>query len=174
MHIRRIGTLLFILFIITVALPVAAEDDPFATDWRWTVHDARDKLIDLAEAIPADKYGWRPADGVRSVSEVLMHVALGNFFIPGALGIDPPTDVPTDGEKTVTTKDEVIALLKRSFDHVDRIDLDSSKHDELVQLFGNEWPRRRVLLLLMAHHHEHLGQMIAYARSNDVVPPWSR
>ena len=174
MNIHRIVRTVVFVCIVTAALPALAQDNPFAADWKWGVNDAKDKLLGLAEAIPAEKYSWRPAEGVRSVSEAFMHVALANFFIPGALGVAPPSDVGRDAEKTVTQKAEVIALLKRSFENLEKIDLDPAKLDDQVQLFGSEWSRRRALLLLMAHDHEHLGQMIAYARSNDVAPPWSR
>jgi uncharacterized damage-inducible protein DinB len=137
--------------------------------------DAGNKLVQLAEAIPQDKYGWRPGEGVRSVSEVLMHVALGNSFIPTFAGVKAPEGLSRDAEKTVTDKAQVIDHLKRSFEHV-RVALRATSDADLIKpakMFGRETTSRNVYLTTVMHAHEHLGQLIAYARTNGVVPPWS-
>lgn len=143
----------------------------FLHDWD----NLSKKLVDLAEAIPAEKYTWRPAEGVRSVSEVFGHVAGANFIIPRALGIEPPEGLSRDMEKE-TDKAKVVATLKQSLDHVRLAvaSLPDAKLDAEVDLFGQKARGRDVLLLLLGHNHEHLGQSIAYARMNGVVPPWSR
>ncbi|MDX2184966.1 MAG: DinB family protein [Gemmatimonadaceae bacterium] len=141
------------------------------------IDDAATKLVALAEAMPADKYSWRPAPGVRSVSEVFIHVAGGNLGIPGIAGVKRRPDAPLarDAEKTVTDKAAVIAALKASFTFVKAAvnDVPDAELDASVNLFGQKSTKRGVLLLLATHNHEHLGQTIAYARMNGVKPPWS-
>lgn len=138
--------------------------------------DAATKLVQLAEAIPQDKYSWRPGTGVRSVSQVLMHVSGGNFFITSMTGVPMPAGLPQDGENTVTDKAQVLDLLRRSCDHVRAAlrGMSDADLDQPADLFGRRTTKRDVLFLITTHAHEHLGQMIAYARSNGVVPPWSR
>jgi uncharacterized damage-inducible protein DinB len=137
--------------------------------------DARDKLIQLAEAIPQEKYSWRPGEGVRSVSEALMHVVGANYYFPTLAGVEAPEGLSRDMETTVTDKGEVIAALKSSFEHL-RTNLRSAGEADLNQpakMFGQDTTRRNVYIAAVVHTHEHLGQLIAYARTNGVVPPWS-
>jgi uncharacterized damage-inducible protein DinB len=132
------------------------------------------KIIALAEAIPADKYGWRPAEGVRSISEVFMHIAGANYMIPSALGAKPPAGISRDMEKTVTDKAKVVEQLKGSFTHV-RTALEGVEDPaKATKLFGRDSTYGNTQLLIVTHLHEHLGQAIAYARVNNVTPPWSR
>ncbi len=132
--------------------------------------------MDLAEATPADKFSWKPTDEVRSISEVYVHVAGGNFFFASQLGVDMPEDFSREAEKTVTAKDDVIALLKKSIDHIHQAVHAVADADlgEEVEVFGSQRPKRDVFMIISGHAHEHLGQSIAYARSAGVVPPWSR
>ena len=133
------------------------------------------KLLDLAEAFPADKYSWRPAEGIRSVSEVFMHVAGANFFLSGPFGQEMPADFEKGMEKKVTEKADVIAWLKRSIDYAHKTfaSADLAQGGDQVEFFGQEMSKDSILLILLGHNHEHLGQAIAYARSTGVVPPWS-
>jgi uncharacterized damage-inducible protein DinB len=134
------------------------------------------KLVGLAEAIPAEKYAWRPGQGVRSVSEVFMHVAGGNYNLPRALGTQPPAGVnPREFEKTITEKAKVIETLKQSFEHARQAVSKTSDADvdKAVKLFGRDSTYRGVFLAMVTHMHEHLGQMIAYTRMNGITPPWS-
>ena len=132
------------------------------------------KYLDLAQAVPPEKYGWRPAEGVRSVSEVYMHVASGNFFIPRAAGVEPPAGLDRGMEK-IAGKAKVLELLKQSFEHVRQAALKTpgTDLDKPVKLFGREASVRDVFFTLALHQHEHLGQSIAYARMNGIVPPWT-
>ncbi|MEX2115616.1 MAG: DinB family protein [Bacteroidota bacterium] len=139
------------------------------------IADAEKKIVGLAEAMPEDKYGWRPSEGVRSVSEVFMHVATGNFGIPRMVGIDPPIKMEQGMEKSVKEKAKVVEMLKRSFAHLKETvgKITDADLDKATKMFGMESTYRNVLILLAVHNHEHLGQSIAYARSNGVTPPWS-
>lgn len=139
------------------------------------LEDVEDKLVALARAVPAAKYSWRPAAGVRSVSEVYMHVAGGNYYLATFLGVQPPAGIPKDLEK-IRDKERVLTELQRSFDHVRSVVKAMSDADleKSVTMFGQATTERRVLSTILYHLHEHLGQSIAYARSNRVAPPWSR
>ncbi|PJA99374.1 MAG: DinB family protein [Ignavibacteriales bacterium CG_4_9_14_3_um_filter_30_11] len=139
--------------------------------------DAQEKLLSLADAIPEKDYSWRPSEGIRSVSETIVHVAVANFFIPQYLGIKSTEKVSFDMEKTVTKKADVIALLKKSFVHdndvISKVDV-KALHDK-VDFFNNHKSSKiGIILTIVTHNHEHLGQLIAYARSVGVVPPWSQ
>jgi uncharacterized damage-inducible protein DinB len=132
------------------------------------------QLLQLADATPAEKFAWRPGSGVRSISEVYMHIAGANYYLSTFLGKTPPADVPKDIEK-IKDKQRVLSELKKSFDYIRGV-VQSEKDEDLeksVKMFGNTTTRRAVLLTVLTHAHEHLGQSIAYARMNGVVPPWS-
>jgi uncharacterized damage-inducible protein DinB len=133
-----------------------------------------DKVVDLARAIPEKHYGWSPAKGVRTVEQVVHHVIGANLFLAGALGAEPPDDVPSP-LGSLEGKAEHIAALEASIRHFRRVALGTGGRDlgREVELGGRGEPRGEVLLRATGHLHEHLGQLIAYARSNGVVPPWS-
>jgi uncharacterized damage-inducible protein DinB len=135
------------------------------------------RYLGLAEALVAT-YAWRPAEGVRSTSEVLMHVAAANFMLPSSVGITPPGDLsgmqPADFEQ-VADPAEVRRHLEHSFQHLKHAiaRTTDAELDATTTLFGREMTKRAVLTLMVSHMHEHLGQAIAYARVNGVTPPWS-
>jgi len=161
-----------------VAVPLAAQQAPAGVRGEILAqfNEAADKLVQLAEAIPQDKFTWRPATGVRSVSEVFLHVAGSNDYVLTAVGIPSTAQGENDLEHSTTDKAQVVAKLKESIAHV-RAAVQAMPDTDLnkaTKLFGMDMSYRGVCLLLQSHVHEHLGQMIAYARSNGVVPPWSR
>lgn len=137
--------------------------------------DAANKLVRLAEAIPAEKYTWRPGEGVRSVSEVFLHVAGGNFSIPRRLGATPPEGFNPQGyDKSTTDKAKVIEALKQSIEHVRKAYAGVSDLEKTAPWFGGrQATMREIMFFLDTHEHEHLGQMIAYARMNGITPPWT-
>ena len=158
--------------------PVAAQQAPAGVrgEILGQFNEAADKLVQLAEAIPQDKYTWRPGAGVRSVSEAFLHVAGSNDYILTAIGVASAAQGENDIEKSTTDKAQIIAKLKESIAHV-RAALQAMPDadlDKATKLFGMDMTYRGIALLLASHQHEHLGQMIAYARTNGVVPPWSR
>jgi uncharacterized damage-inducible protein DinB len=134
-----------------------------------------DKLVELAEAVPQEKYSWRPSEGVRSMSEVFVHIASGNYFLMKFIGIPPPADFNRDMEKNITQKAQVVAAIRKSIEHLRQAALKTSDADleKSVELFGQNTTYRDVFFTATMHLHEHLGQSIAYARMNGVVPPWS-
>jgi len=157
--------------------PAASAQAPTAgvrPDFIAQLDDAATKLVQLAQAIPQEKYAWRPGVGVRSVSEVLMHVVGGNYFLLTFAGVKAPAGMTEEGQR-LTDKAQIIAELQRSFDHV-RSTLNAWKDADLdkpATMFGRQTTCRNVFLTTVTHGHEHLGQLIAYARMNGIVPPWS-
>jgi uncharacterized damage-inducible protein DinB len=138
--------------------------------------DAATKLSQLAGAFGQDKYNWRPGAGVRSVSEVLMHLTGANYYVLTFAGVQPSKQLARDAETSITDKAQVAAELTASFEHVRAAlrRLPDADLDKPATMFGNQTTVRNVYLTVVTHAHEHLGQLIAYARSNGVVPPWSR
>jgi uncharacterized damage-inducible protein DinB len=149
----------------------------FRAEFLRELDGTQDYYLRLAEVIPADKYTWRPAEGVRSVSEVFLHVATANYTLPRRLGTPMPTGFqPNTYEKSTTDKSQVIAALRESFAHlrgaVERVsDADADK--SFPWFTGGENTYRGLLLFITKHSGEHLGQSIAYARMIGVKPPWS-
>lgn len=137
---------------------------------------ASQKLNDLGDAVPADKFSYRPVESVRTVSEVMMHVAIANFLGAKALGVAAPDYFnPAEMEKKYTSKADATRILKESQEAV-RKALAASKGDlgREVELFGAKRSGMAVFVLLAGHTHEHLGQMISYVRSAGITPPWSK
>ena len=136
------------------------------------------KLLQLAEAIPADKYTWRPQPGVRSVSEVLLHATGANYFIPTFFGGSLPAGIDMKTLETSTTdKAKVIEMLQASIAHARTAvaGLADADLEKTGKFFGGREVTYRVMIVSAAEHaHEHLGQLIAYARVNAVTPPWSK
>ena len=161
------------------AMTLHAAVDPLEGVWQgydgeWG-HVSR-QLIALAEAIPADKYPWRPGPGVRSTSEVFMHIVVADFWLLSITGQPPPTDLKLDrAEKTVTAKPEVIAWLKRSLDAVKNAHAGIKPGDlaRNVKVYKRDATVEGMYLRIIIHANEHMGQLVAYARMNGIVPPWS-
>ena len=175
---KPLSTLIIIIVGLMTTQPAMAQDAPssgFRAEFLEQLTAVSDKLIELAEAVPADKYSWRPSEGVRSISEVYVHSAAGNYFLMKFIGVQAPPDFSRDMEKTITTKPEVIAAMKKSVEHLRQAIIKTSDSDleKPVELFGQNTTYRDVFFTAAMHMHEHLGQSIAYARVNGIVPPWS-
>jgi uncharacterized damage-inducible protein DinB len=135
-----------------------------------------EQLVALAEAIPADKYAWRPGDGVRSTSEVIMHIAAANLYLLSFTGRKMEAEINPEFEKKITSKREVIDWLKRSLSAV------KTSHDATtaaamrrqVKTFAGPATVADVYQRILIHNNEHMGQLVAYARMNGVAPPWSQ
>ena len=142
-------------------------------DGEWS-HVSR-QLIALAEATPAEKFSWRPAPGVRSTGEVYMHIVIANFYLLSVTGAKEPA-VSTGMEKTVTAKADVIDWLKRSLDAVAtaRAQLKPGDLERKVKIDGKVVTVDGMYLRIIIHDNEHMGQLVAYARMNGIVPPWSK
>jgi uncharacterized damage-inducible protein DinB len=135
-----------------------------------------DKFTRLAEAIPAEKYTWRPAANVRSFAEVFLHVSAANYSLYHLVGTPAPAGVELKGlEKSTTDKAKIIATLKDSFAHAKRAitAMPDTDLDKSMDWFGGKNTERGILLFIVRHTAEHLGQSIAYARFAGITPPWT-
>jgi uncharacterized damage-inducible protein DinB len=158
-----------------MSTPAAAFD--YKAQFLNDMKDLQTKFVGLAQAIPQDKYTWRPGEGVRSNAEVFLHVAGGNFSLPGMMGAKPADGYKRQGYETSTTdKAAIIEQLNKSFDYIDST-VAAMSADDLSQphkgFGGASTTGYGILFLITTDLHEHLGQEIAYARMNNVVPPWT-
>jgi uncharacterized damage-inducible protein DinB len=132
-------------------------------------------LIALAETIPADKYAWRPGPGVRSTSEVIMHIAISNFWLLSVTGPPMPNDLTSNElEKSVTQKADVVNWLRRSLEAVrkGRANLKAGDLNRKVKIENRDANVDGIYLRIIVHANEHMGQLVAYARVNGIAPPW--
>lgn len=184
MHSRFVSFCLASL--ISICLPATAQVNPYkdgtpgVTGYRSEVMAEvmvqEDKLTRLAEAIPADKYTWRPAEDTRSFAEVFLHISAANYNLYKLVGTPPPTGVDLKGiEKSTTDKTKVISILKDSFAHAKQAikNMPDADLEKSIDWFGGKNTERGILLFIVRHTAEHLGQSIAYARVIGVVPPWT-
>ena len=148
----------------------------YRADMLTWINQAQSELEQLAEAMPESKYSWRPGKGVRSVGEVYLHVAQANYGLPGFAGVAAPAGFKFEGYDTsMQKKADIQKALHDSFEHMKSALSAASEADldKTVDLFGTKSTARGLYMLLLSHAHEHLGQSIAYARMNGVVPPWT-
>lgn len=149
------------------------------------ITDVESKIVGLAKAMPESTYAWRPMPGVRSVGEAFTHVAADNYFMPAALGVTAPASTGISGtdyktveayEQKSRSRAEIIEEVEQSFAFLKKAmsDTPDAKLETTMKMFGRESSIRSTWVMTVTHVHEHLGQLIAYARSNKVVPPWSR
>ena len=135
-----------------------------------------DKFTRLADAIPAEKYSWRPAADVRSIAEVFLHVAAANYNLPKLIGTPAPTEIDVKSlEKSTADKAKVVSTLKESFAHLKAaiMKMPDADLEKSLDWFGGKNTERGILLFITRHMAEHLGQSIAYARSLGLTPPWT-
>ena len=173
---RHLIRLLPILALTALPLTGQTLQEEMAQDLR----AVGEKYVQLARAVPESAYDWRPEDGVRSMSEVFMHISAANIGLPASfMGVNPPPGYPQDwfqGAEQISDKEEVVRHLQAAFDHVAAA-IRGLSDEELrtpVNVFGRETTWMGAAMLIQTHSHEHLGQAIAYARTNGVTPPWSR
>ncbi len=152
---------------------------PFVQDFLGQVDFVESRILALNQAMAA-KESWRPAADVRSVSETYLHIAFGNYILPKLMGFEPPAaanfsmDIKKwDAQASDAAK--VNDILKASFDHVRSVakKVTPEQMEKKIDLFGHEMTTRNAMISVLNHMHEHLGQSIAYARMNGVVPPWT-
>ena len=175
-----------------LVVPLAAQTTPegFKVEIERQFGASARKVIMLAEAMPAEKYGWSPEEGIASVARVYLHIARYNYmYLEESMGIASPIgeeaymrweDDVTERFRAKTAsaseKERIVEALSASVDHVREslepmsdADLAASTHQ-----YGRQVQKWAVVLQVVAHMNEHLGQSIAYARTNGIVPPWSR
>lgn len=177
-HLPRLPYLLFL----TLALTNIHAQIPDPLEGLWQGYDGEwghvsRQLISLAEAIPAEKYAWRPGPGVRSTGEVLMHIAGSNFWLLSQTGQKLPPDFnAADPAKIATDKLKVIDWLKRSLEAVQQAHASETPANLARKVTVEKRPATvdGVYLRILVHANEHMGQLVAYVRMNGIVPPWSK
>jgi uncharacterized damage-inducible protein DinB len=183
---KRAFSTLSVILLGIAAIRVAAQVNPykegtpgvtgFRSEVMAEVMVQEGKFTRLAEAIPADKYNWRPAADVRSFAEVFLHVSAANYNLYKLVGTPAPTGIDVKNlEKSTTEKAKVVAALKDSFAHAKQAikAMPDADLEKSMDWFGGKNTERGVLLFIVRHAAEHLGQSIAYARMAGVVPPWT-
>lgn len=183
-----------ILLAVALAPMLAAQDkisqarkellDPFL--------GAAGKCLALAKAVPEEKYNWRPMEGVRSFGEVFVHMAGSTLLFCSYAGLKPPAGAAHDlaaiymkrgfempeifeAERGIKGKAQTVDIMDQAF-HLARDlirQMPDSDLEKRVEFFGQSISTRQLLITMGNHLHEHLGQAIAYARVNHIVPPWS-
>lgn len=173
-----VALLLFPMVTSSQALTEVPQDLPregFRAEYLADLAGLEKKVISLAEAIPQEKYEWRPTEGVRNFSEIFLHLANTNYTFPRMVGIAPPEGIDLGGMQASTTdRARIVKTLKASFAHarqgVTRL---TDAEVEGAMGSGPTWTRRRTLVFQLRHASEHLGQLVAYARFNGITPPWT-
>ena len=168
---------LLTIFTLFVSTPIFAQNQ-VQTETSNMISSASGKVMQLAEAIPADKYSWSPEEGVRSVAGVCGHIISANYFFAMKLGATLPEGVnPQTIEQELTTKEALIPALKQSTELVlsaiKAVD-NSALGNKIEMPFPGEYTNMTAILIVQGHCNEHLGQLIAYSRMNGITPPWSQ
>jgi hypothetical protein len=176
-----------VTLLVTLALPLGAQPQTqgLVGDLARDLGEVEDKIMGLAKAMPAAAWDWRPGKGARSTGEVLQHVAADNYFLPAAMGVAPPPETGINGkeyksavafETRKMTRDQIMGELGKSFAFLKQAlkGVDEAKLGAPLEAFGQKMTHQRLWISTTTHLHEHLGQLIAYARSNNITPPWSK
>ncbi len=178
---NKILFLFLTLFFTTLAF---AQEIVLVKEFVGQVAYVQGKILQLAEAVPQSAYEWRPEEGVRSVSEVYLHIAFANYLTVSITGGTVPKETgfemdfsKADAWNTQTTdKTEIMEIVSESFETLkERVGMLTEEDlNREVEVFGMTMTIRNFMITMIGHTHEHLGQSIAYARTNHVTPPWSK
>jgi uncharacterized damage-inducible protein DinB len=180
-HVLSATAVLLLLASFSV-LSQAQEMKGFRADLLGDIQYAQKEIMELENAMPEKTMTWRPEEGVRSVSEVYLHIAHSNYLFMKFAGVALPAGISVESEadaskfeKATTDKKEIAAQLTKSFDFLiaSLKHLDDASLEHQVTFFGQKMTMRGLMIALATHMHEHLGQSIAYARTNHIVPPWT-
>ena len=178
---------LVLMSLMAGATRVSALDAPVPTDNTTPSYDMKaqsvldlevvqKKIVDLANAVPADKLTWRPSADSRSFAEVFLHVAGERYQILGLMGVTPPSGFNgKEFEKSTTDKSRIVDELNQTWQFTQKTINGMSNADfaKLLPKLGPQANAGDVVYILVADAHEHLGQLVAYARENGIVPPWT-
>ncbi len=167
--------IIFAFLLLTGSLISYSQENLAQTTIQAVLAGNQAQVIQLAEAFSEEQYEWRPSEGVSSVGEALLHVAGANYYLASKMGFAPPADVDMMGIGKIVGKDNIIAALKKSntFALETIVKVESAQLTDEVDFGFAKMNKLGGLLAMMEHNGEHKGQLIAYARSNGVVPPWS-
>ncbi len=164
-----------LLFLCCLPFLAFSQEPDFQKDLSGMLAFNQQAILSLAEAFPEDTYNWRPDEDVRSVREAFLHMASTNYFVLSKLGFELPTGVDMGKLEETTGKAAVMAAVRQSFEFaVEKTTaVDPGELGATVEFPFGEMNKRTALLLLLEHSGEHKGQLIAYARMNNITPPWS-
>jgi len=173
------STLLLSLVLALAATALSAQDggkSDLKSDLLRELKYAQQRAVDLAEAVPAEKYSWRPMEGVASFAEVFMHLVTNKHYLLGVTGVPVPDGASREQAAKIKDKEQIVPLLKEAYAKaIDAIEKsDPADWDREVDFFWKPARVSTVYTRLVMHSQEHVGQLIAYARMNHIVPPWSK
>lgn len=157
------------LFFTTVSF---AEQPVFVKEFLGQIDFVKSRLMQLAEAMPEDKYSWTPGEGVRTVGEVYVHAAESNYYM---LSLMKGEKFDMSSSESKSDKKTALSLMEKSFSDLKESTAQFTDEDlnKEIEAFGMKFSVRNFMVTVIGHLHEHLGQSIAYARMNGVTPPWS-
>lgn len=180
---RTVLFMMCLLVLTLVAQPMLAQEAKgFRSDLLGQIGYVQKQMLELENSIPDKKMTWRPNKDVRSISEVYSHVAFTNYMFAKFAGATLPEGIVVNSEedgmkweKASADKKIVREQLEKSFDFVKNAigNMSDASLENMVDFFGQKMTVRGILMVLLSHVHEHLGQSIAYARMNGIVPPWT-
>ncbi|MDZ4699189.1 MAG: DinB family protein [Rhodothermales bacterium] len=175
---RLIRPALFALLLVAPAMAHAQQAPAhFAEAFLPKFTYSAERLVALAEATPAELFSWRPGEGTMTMEHVYMHIAHYNYMYPVEnMGAAAPAGLDMSAIEAITGKEAVLETLRASIAFTQAL-AESMTAEELAAsttLYGQSTQKWDVLFQLQSHLSEHMGQLIAYARMNDIVPPWSR
>lgn len=167
---------IFFLYLGLISITSFAQDNPVTQGLQSMLTYSQGNIQALCEAFSQELLDWRPSEGIRSSGEVMMHAASTNYYVAMKLGFAPPSDIDLMNMEAIKNKADILKELKNSayFLNEKIAQTDPATFGEAVDLGFMQQTRIGALLLLLEHNAEHKGQLIAYARSNGVVPPWSK
>lgn len=163
--------ILFLAILFTTSITFA--DQPvFVKEFLGQADFVKGRLMQLAEAMPEDKYNWTPGEGVRTVGEVFVHAAESNYYM---LSLMKGEKFNMNSSESKADKKTALSLMEKSFSDLKESAAQFTEEDlnREIEAFGMKFSVRNFMVTVIAHLHEHLGQSIAYARMNGVTPPWS-
>ncbi len=168
----------FFLLLLVCSLPLLSvgQESNFESNLTGFLAFNENRILQLAEVFPAEKYDWCPSEGIRSVKETLLHVAQVNYMAMMQMGFQPEKEMDYMGlDKMEADKAQTIEIVKESFAFVNKniSEIPDPEYGERVTFPFGEFSKRATLMLILEHGGEHKGQLIAYARMNDLSPPWS-
>ena len=176
MNARFLRTLALCGLAVLVAPVALMAGEGFVGEAEGRLGELEEKFTALCDVVLGDKQTYRPGEGVRSTSEVLLHVASANYFVARMFGTNPPEGLDVRGlENSTTDAGEIKSALAKSFAHLGGAigKLSASEADSAMKMFGQDTTKRGAVSMALNHLSEHLGQAIAYTRASGATPPWS-
>lgn len=163
------------LFLFMSTLLISAQETVVQTSVNGLLSQNQNQISTLANAFTEEQYDWRPAEGVRSVGEVILHTAAANYFLVSKLGFPIPSDVDMAGMEKIKGKQQILDALNKSFEYaIEKIgETKSGDFSKEIDLGFNKLTTVATIMVVLEHTGEHKGQLIAYARANGITPPWS-